>query len=167
MRTRQEIDQSLLGGGITRFQQAIDTANSGLKLAAYQQFCLIYQHGNTEDVTLLYWLAFTTPNLQECEYTINTIARLDPDHPKLLELYTFLGRRRAQVMQHVSSHVYGPTLTCPYCHITSPTLVKSKVSTGGWILLIVLLILCFPLFWIGLLIREDYRVCSHCGSKLG
>jgi hypothetical protein len=34
-------------------QQAIELAKSGQKQAAYKQFCLIYHHGNTEDVTLL------------------------------------------------------------------------------------------------------------------
>ena len=56
---------------------------------------------------------------------------------------------------------------CPYCHRTATPLVQKKVSTAGWIVLVVLLFLCFPLFWIGLLMKEDYRVCSQCGIKLG
>jgi hypothetical protein len=25
----------------------------------------------------------------------------------------------------------------------------------------------FVFFWVGLFIREDYRVCSYCGAQLG
>jgi len=32
--------------------------------------------------------------------------------------------------------------------------------------LIVMLFFCAPLFFIGLLITEEYRVCSDCGAKL-
>ena len=45
-------------------------------------------------------------------------------------------------------------------------MTKRRISTGGWITFGVLLVLCFPLFWIGLLIKEDYRVCGTCLAKL-
>jgi hypothetical protein len=57
---------------------------------------------------------------------------------------------------------------CPFCKTTSRPIVKSQVSTAGWIMFILLLVLlCWPLCWIGLFIKEDYRVCSACGIKLG
>jgi hypothetical protein len=117
---------------IALFQQAIDTANSGLKLVAHQQFCTIYNHGNFEDVTLLYWLAFTTPNPHECQSTIDTIARLEPAHPKLQELRAY--QARTWMPQSLHPHGYmSPILTCPYCHATGPTIIKTKIATGGWI----------------------------------
>lgn len=56
---------------------------------------------------------------------------------------------------------------CPYCQSQSPPIQQQKISTAGWILFVVLLLACFPLCWIGLLIKEDYRTCSFCGLSLG
>jgi hypothetical protein len=56
---------------------------------------------------------------------------------------------------------------CPFCHSNVPPEVKSKISTAGWVIFVVLLIACFPLCIIGLFIKEDYRVCRSCGIKLG
>jgi hypothetical protein len=55
---------------------------------------------------------------------------------------------------------------CPYCRTTIPPVSRERVSQTGWIVLVILLITCFPLFWIGLLIKEPYRVCSQCGNTL-
>jgi len=68
-----------------------------------------------------------------------------------------------------SSH-YGfgnVAFKCPYCQSQSPPIQKQKISTAGWILFVVLLLACFPLCWIGLLMKEDYRACSFCGLNLG
>jgi hypothetical protein len=56
---------------------------------------------------------------------------------------------------------------CPFCHSRLPPVIQNKVSTTGWVVLVVMLLFCFPLFWVGLLIKEDYRVCRSCGIKLG
>ena len=56
---------------------------------------------------------------------------------------------------------------CPFCHTNNPPLVRQKVSTAGWMTFWVLLLVCFPICWIGLLMKEDYRVCSQCGITLG
>jgi hypothetical protein len=81
---------------MTLFQQAIDTANTGQKQAAYEQFSRIHSHGNTEDVTLLYWIAFTTPSPLETQRATDTIAHLEPNHPKLQELRAYQNRKRQQ-----------------------------------------------------------------------
>jgi len=77
---------------VARCQQAIDLAESGQKQAAYEQFCALLNHGNFEDVTLLYWIAATTPSRAEAQRALDTIARLEPDHPKLQTLQTYLDR---------------------------------------------------------------------------
>jgi hypothetical protein len=56
---------------------------------------------------------------------------------------------------------------CPYCGTHAPTYTASRVSESGWIMFVVLMFFCFPLFWIGLLMRENYRVCSNCAGHLG
>ena len=55
---------------------------------------------------------------------------------------------------------------CPYCRTTMPPLSLERVSQTGWIVLALLIIFCLPLFWIGLLIKEPYRVCSQCRNVL-
>lgn len=54
---------------------------------------------------------------------------------------------------------------CPRC---AGQFVKyeRKISTAGWIVFAVLLVTFFPLFWIGLLIKEDVRVCQTCNFRL-
>jgi len=74
-------------------QQAIELANSGQTQAAYKQFCMLYSHGNSEDVTLLYWIAATTPSLKEAQRAMNTIARIEPTHPELSALRAYLARQ--------------------------------------------------------------------------
>jgi len=63
----------------------------------------------------------------------------------------------------------GPVVgfRCPYCQSSAPPEIKRRISTAGWVVFVVLLIACFPLSIIGLFIKEDYRVCSSCGIKLG
>lgn len=59
------------------------------------------------------------------------------------------------------------TFRCPHCGTNAPPQINKKVSTGGWIVFAAMLLFCFPLFWIGLLIKEEERVCSMCFAKLG
>lgn len=59
----------------------------------------------------------------------------------------------------------GMAPTCRLCG--APTAIHSKVSTGGWILFVVLLVGCFPICWLGLLIREHGQRCTRCYSMQG
>ena len=56
---------------------------------------------------------------------------------------------------------------CPRCGSTMPPMYQSKMSDGGLAVLILMILFCFPLFWIGLLMREEYRVCPACLLRLG
>ncbi|QUW03037.1 LITAF-like zinc ribbon domain-containing protein [Chloracidobacterium validum] len=60
----------------------------------------------------------------------------------------------------------GGSVICPHCQTNSPPHMRSRVAPGGWITMAILLLLCWPLFWIGLLVREDYLRCSNCGKRL-
>ncbi|MGQ9896922.1 MAG: LITAF-like zinc ribbon domain-containing protein [Acidobacteriota bacterium] len=55
---------------------------------------------------------------------------------------------------------------CPYCRTTLPPRITSRVSLVGWIMLGLLLLFCFPLFWVGLLIQEEVCRCRNCGRRL-
>ncbi|MFN2501546.1 MAG: LITAF-like zinc ribbon domain-containing protein [Pyrinomonadaceae bacterium] len=56
---------------------------------------------------------------------------------------------------------------CPHCMSQFQPRVERRVSTAGWITFAVLLVFFFPLFWIGLLIKEDVKVCQSCNRKIG
>jgi hypothetical protein len=56
---------------------------------------------------------------------------------------------------------------CPYCHSPAPPFTVQKISEGGWIVFGLMLFFCLPLFWIGLLMKEDQRFCSNCRARLG
>lgn len=55
---------------------------------------------------------------------------------------------------------------CPYCGTDAPPLVAQRISTAGWVVFAAMLIFCFPLFFIGLLIKEEYSQCSWCRASL-
>lgn len=55
---------------------------------------------------------------------------------------------------------------CPRCANQQIPRVERKVSTAGWIVFAVLMVAFLPLFWIGLLMKEDVRFCSVCNLRL-
>lgn len=55
---------------------------------------------------------------------------------------------------------------CPYCGSSRPPEIEHKVSGGGVAMCIILLFLFFPLFWLGLFIKEEQRFCRDCGNRL-
>lgn len=66
-----------------------------------------------------------------------------------------------------SAPQYHQSYSCPYCQTKIAPEWKSEVSTVGWIVFGVLLIsTCFGCF-IGLFIRDKYRICSQCKIRLG
>ena len=56
---------------------------------------------------------------------------------------------------------------CPHCGTQNFPRVERKISTAGWIVFAVLLVMFFPLFWIGLLIKEDVKICPVCNFRVG
>lgn len=55
---------------------------------------------------------------------------------------------------------------CDRCGSTYPPYQRTVISQTGWVLFVVLLILFFPLCWIGLLMTETQINCSDCGVRL-
>ena len=56
---------------------------------------------------------------------------------------------------------------CPFCQTTLLPVASQQISTAGWVTFAVLLFTCLPLFWIGLLMKEEQRHCRQCGMRLG
>ncbi len=66
----------------------------------------------------------------------------------------------------VSSSVFQPSSYCWVCQKSVFPLVYKKISTAGWIVFAILLVLFFPLFWIGFLIKEEVHYCPHCYTQI-
>lgn len=73
-------------------------------------------------------------------------------------------RPQPLVYQPAQNVAYG--YRCPRCASQMPPKIVKRISTGGWITFAVLMVMFFPLFWIGLLIKEDVRICSVCNLKI-
>ncbi|HEX8735012.1 MAG TPA: LITAF-like zinc ribbon domain-containing protein [Pyrinomonadaceae bacterium] len=56
---------------------------------------------------------------------------------------------------------------CPRCGTQNLPHIERKISPAGWIVFAVLLLIFFPLFWIGFFIKEDVRICPVCNLKVG
>ncbi len=172
-----------------RCQQAIKLANSGQKQRAYKQFEELY-YRYPDNVTLLYWIAYTTPSFQEAQDILTILARLEPHHPKLQELQQYTSRMQQSIVYAPSPGKFGPELQCPYCHHISPSRITQKVSVGGWIWLLIFFLLflgcvlalvpttqettmgCMAFFslligFIGLFFKKRSYTCGHCGIALG
>lgn len=56
--------------------------------------------------------------------------------------------------------------SCLHCGYGAPKF-WSKVSTGGWILVCLLLLSCVgtPFFWLGLLFKTGGKLCPCCCSR--
>lgn len=96
-------------------------------------------------------------------------AKADADRKKVLAQEA--ARRQLVVMRPQAQQPITqdtPQFRCPYCQSAAPPIRCRKTSTGGWIFFwVLLLFLCFPICWIGLLIKDDYVRCASCGIKLG
>jgi hypothetical protein len=65
------------------------------------------------------------------------------------------------------AHPHAPAhFRCPHCQSTAPPVVAKRIGTAGWIVFFTLLIACFPLCFIGLFIKEEYRMCSWCRGAI-
>jgi DNA-directed RNA polymerase subunit M/transcription elongation factor TFIIS len=55
---------------------------------------------------------------------------------------------------------------CRECGSTRRPVTREEISQNGWILFIVLLIVFWPLCFIGLFQKETYEICDDCGARL-
>ncbi len=65
-----------------------------------------------------------------------------------------------------SSQVSNYGYRCPHCGTQNLPFYTRKISSAGWIVFAVLLVMFFPLFWIGFLIKEEVKICSVCNSRV-
>lgn len=56
-----------------------------------------------------------------------------------------------------------PAFQCRSCGYQGYAMIVQRVSVAGWIVFSVLLLfLCLPLFWIGLLMKDNKSQCPNC-----
>lgn len=55
---------------------------------------------------------------------------------------------------------------CPRCSSQLMPKIEKRISAAGWVVFAVLLVVFFPLFWVGLLIKEEIKVCPVCSLKI-
>jgi len=58
---------------------------------------------------------------------------------------------------------------CPVCGHEGTAIAQEQVSMTGWIVFIVLLVVCIPLCWIPFVVsglKEQVYKCSQCGAKI-
>ena len=56
--------------------------------------------------------------------------------------------------------------TCPMCRQGTEYIPVQQISTAGWVVFAILLaIVCWPLCWIGLLMKETKLKCARCGAS--
>ena len=84
------------------------------------------------------------------------------------EVQTVVAEHAPLDRAYPNAPLYQPpqTSVCPRCHRATYFLQQEKVSTGGIIVFALLILLCLPLCWVGLLIKDKYLVCSACGMLL-
>jgi len=54
---------------------------------------------------------------------------------------------------------------CPFCRCNEPPHAARKISAGGWVLFVILLLFFFPLCPLALLMTDEVLSCSACGVK--
>jgi RNA polymerase subunit RPABC4/transcription elongation factor Spt4/predicted RNA-binding Zn-ribbon protein involved in translation (DUF1610 family) len=75
--------------------------------------------------------------------------------------------RTQQIVHQQSPQNMAYNYRCPRCGNQIMPRFERKISTAGWVVFAILLVVFFPLFWIGFLIKEDVRVCPICNLTLG
>ncbi|MDQ2745966.1 MAG: zinc ribbon domain-containing protein [Acidobacteriota bacterium] len=89
-----------------------------------------------------------------------------------LQPFTADPYRTEQTARPPQSMIYQPPqqmnygYRCPRCGTQALPLLTRRISTAGWITFAVLLVTTGIFFWIGLLIREDARVCPVCNLQI-
>ena len=63
-------------------------------------------------------------------------------------------------------HFIAGNYRCPNCMSQFLPRVERRISTTGWVVFAILLVVFFPLFWVGLLIKEDVQICPTCSVRL-
>lgn len=73
--------------------------------------------------------------------------------------------QQPQTLSSPNNMNLGAGYRCPRCGTQNLPYITRQISTAGWITFGLLLFFTIIFFWIGLLIKEDVRVCPVCGLR--
>ena len=90
------------------------------------------------------------------------IQRVEPLNNAQFQSYQ---TQRMQPIAYPQQSFIAHGYRCPRCASQLLPKIERKISNAGWIVFSVLMVTFFPLFWIGLLIKEDVKVCPICNLK--
>ena len=100
------------------------------------------------------------------EFDIDEVKTLKAKRLDFIQpLNNFKTQPDLNLRQYQHSPAVSSSYQCPRCHSQLFPKNIRQISTAGWIVFAVLLATILPLFWIGLLIKEDVRVCPVCNLK--
>jgi DNA-directed RNA polymerase subunit M/transcription elongation factor TFIIS len=88
------------------------------------------------------------------------------DYPVLEEIEEDESRDEEDERPRRSRSRKGRKFRCRECGSTRRPEIKSETSQSGWTTFIILLIVFWPLCFIGLMQKEEYEVCYDCGARL-
>lgn len=83
-----------------------------------------------------------------------------PPQPTQKDLQN-LNQQPVPYQQNMMTYGY----VCPRCSSQVLPRTEKQISSAGWIVFTVLFLTIFPLFWIGLLIKEEIKICPVCNLK--
>ena len=78
----------------------------------------------------------------------------------------YLGEGRVAPAVRLGTPVIDLGFSCPGCGTGMPPFERSKTTWVSWCVAAILLFVCFPVFWLGFLIRQKEYICSNCGCKI-
>ncbi len=104
---------------------------------------------------------------QTDEFQTNSQARKTASGIDQPSAFSSLGQEfKKAPLAYAQPQHFAQSFRCPNCMSAFPPKLEKKISTAGWITFAALLIFFFPLFWIGLLIKEDVVTCQSCNVRL-
>ncbi len=105
------------------------------------------------------WKTDDLPSTAQARRT-DQINRVEPFAPAMNQPYG------GAPLAYAPAGAFAMPFRCPQCMSQMIPRIERRISTAGWITFAVLLVFFFPLFWIGLLIKEDVHVCQACNSRI-
>ena len=91
---------------------------------------------------------------------------IDRIQPLTNQLGQATPNRQPQALAYQQAQPLSSAFGCLNCGSRYIPRLERQISTAGWITFAVLLVFFFPLFWIGLLIKEDAVVCQTCNLRV-
>jgi DNA-directed RNA polymerase subunit RPC12/RpoP len=86
--------------------------------------------------------------------------------PKCSVEFRTLEKRRVYAEPVNRQRPMSSARCCSSCGTSDRPIIKSEVSTAGWVTFAVLLTVFAPLCWIGFFMKDRYRVCAGCGHRV-